>query len=126
MKQLTRKADNELLQKLEALLKQHHQEIDDLLSTYLTLFDDEKRRKKMEMTVLYCIICVLVGAAAGVGIGYLIWGKTKEISYFPPETKKTAPKSQPKPEQNAELPSKEDALKALELLECLYEINHID
>lgn len=77
------------------------------------------------MTALYCIIFVLVGTAAGVGIGYFIWGKTNQISKFP--VKDESPARQNKEfKQNADLPSKEMVLKALELLECIYEINHTE
>ena len=114
-----KKESYNLLRKLSA---RHEKEIVELIKKYSESWQksDDKWRKNM---ALYCIVSAIAGIVVGVGAGYFIWGKKKNSAE--PQTEFTQ-KQLMRKEMEASLPSKEDALKVMELIECLYEIDQVE
>ena len=73
--------------------------------------------------MVLCIISAIIGIAAGVGIGYFIWGRTKIL---PQKQPVLTQKQLIRKEMENSLSSKKDAMKVMELIECLYEIDQVE
>lgn len=107
----------DMYKELQEMIEHHQEDEQQFLEKYHNLFKNavwEERRDK-SMIIVYCLISILVGAAVGFGLGYLKWGRQVE----PP-----APPSPPSPSKPTI--SKKDALKVMELIECLYEIDQVE
>lgn len=107
------------VQKLSA---RHKKEFSEFFEKYCELLQQESDDKWRKNMVL-CIISAIIGIAAGVGIGYFIWGRTKILPQKQPELTQ---KQLMRKEMENSLPSKKDAMKVMELIECLYEIDQVE
>ena len=113
-------------EKLEEILKMHDYEIRSYIDEYRKWVAEEERKTKMEtgtMIAIVVVISLVVGFGVGLGVGYWRWGRTKKLQVS--STRKKNEKDAIYTEMSTDL-SKEDAIKVMQLIECLHEIDQVE